>query len=181
VTWLRELNEPGPLFSVTVSNTALSPAFSAAKRATPSGSVQPGEVISYRIVLSNSSVGVARAVVTDTIPTHTTYISMSAGIEISEAPLDGDALPLDVRDVILTPPVYDAANDRLTWQGDIVARTRVTLTFGVTVGLDVEAGTVITNIAWVDELSGPREAVSYSVRNIVGGHRCYLPLVLRDY
>jgi uncharacterized repeat protein (TIGR01451 family) len=164
VAWLQELSEPGSPFSVTVTNSVLATAFSAVKRSVPVGDVRPGEIISYHIVLGNATAGTARVVVTDTIPTHTTYISGSA-----DAGAGGSS------------PSYDPIHNRLTWQGDILSYRAVTLTFGVTVSMDVEAGTIITNVAWIDELSDPAGAASYSVVNTVAGQEIYLPIVLRNH
>ncbi|MEE8390312.1 MAG: hypothetical protein V3S14_05880, partial [Anaerolineae bacterium] len=175
--WVRELSDPTSVYSDSTSNVVVAPTFSVAKQATPVGSVQPGEVINYRIVLTNPTVGIARAVVTDTIPTHTTYISGSAGVYMSGPPLDVQG----VNDLPLPLPIYDQLNNRLTWRGDIIAYTTLTLIFGVTVSLDIEAGTIITNVAWVDELSDPTGATSYLVTNPVGGRGIYLPVVLRNY
>jgi uncharacterized repeat protein (TIGR01451 family) len=183
--WLQELSEPGPIFSATVMNTVRAPVFSAVKFATPAGDVHRGEIISYRIVLTNSTVGIARAVVTDTIPTHTTYISGSAGIDSNSlffsAQSLGQPARFAVNDQILGPPIYDPANNRLTWQGDVTSNSVITISFEVTVNASVAAGTVITNTAWIDELSDPLGAQSYSVLNTVIGYEIYLPVVLRNY
>ncbi|MDY7079268.1 MAG: hypothetical protein SXV54_20325, partial [Chloroflexota bacterium] len=169
VAWVQELSNPTSVYSDSATNSVLAPAFAAVKRSTPSGSVHPGDVLDYNIILANAaSEGIARAVVTDTIPDHTTYISRSAGI-------DAGGLPL-------AAPGYDPVNDRLTWQGDIPSGSTITLTFAVTVSLDITTATVITNTAWVDELSDPAGAVAYSAFNdVVTGYDIYLPVVLRNY
>ncbi len=164
VAWARELSESTTVYSDSTTNIVAATGLSAVKEATPDDTVEQGETINYRIILSNASAGIARAVMTDTIPTYTTYIIGSA--QASSGPL----------------PIYTPATEQLTWQGDVAAYSTITLTFGVTVNLDVEAGTTITNVAWVDELSDPAAAASYSVSIRVGvqGWIYYLPTVLKN-
>ena len=178
VAWLRELSVPGPLFSVMAANTVLSPVFSASKGSMPAGAVYPGEVLGYGVVLTNASGGIARVVMTDPIPLHTTYISLSARVDADELPFVLRAFsPLDGG---YNAPRYDAENDWLTWQGDISPRSAVTLTFAVMVNPGVSIGVVITNTAWVDELSDPAPAAAYQALNLVVAYEVYLPLVLKD-
>jgi hypothetical protein len=125
--------------------------------------------------------GIAWAVVTDTIPTNTTYISGSAGIEMNLLLFNAYDLPPEP-DPIPDPPIYDLANNRLTWEGSLMSYTAITLTFAVTVNLGIEDGTVITNVAWVDEISNPAGPMSYLVTNTVFSEfRIYLPMVLKNY
>jgi uncharacterized repeat protein (TIGR01451 family) len=180
---LQELSEPGPLFSVTATNTVLAPVFSADKWSTPAGNVHPGEFITYSILLSNTDRGIARVVVTDPIPLHTTYVSRSARVDSRGLPLVflralGVLSPLSVG---YTAPSYDPDNNWLTWQGGISPRDVVTLTFAVTVSKGVTLSTVITNVAWVDELSDPASAMDYRTRNIVAGYDIYMPVLVKNF
>ena len=162
---VQGLSQPAEIVIVRATNTVVAPALDALKLVEPVGLVYPGDVLTYTIVMTNATGGTARVVVTDTIPTHTTYISRSARASA------GGSLP-----------GYDPVHNRVTWQGDVVSYRAVTLTFGVTVSLDVEDGTTITNVAWIDELSDPAGAASYWVTNtVVTGQEVYLPIVLRNH
>jgi uncharacterized repeat protein (TIGR01451 family) len=180
VAWLQETSEPGPLFSVTTTNTVVAPDFDAAKWSSPPGNVRAGEVLQYGILLRNAQEGMARVVLTDAIPLNTTYISASAQVQSSDLP------PLALLELlaplagVYEAPQYDAGNNRLTWSGDVWARTAVTLTFAVTVNQGVSVGALITNTAWVDELSDPAPALAYQAFNMVEGYEVYLPLVIRQ-
>jgi uncharacterized repeat protein (TIGR01451 family) len=137
VAWFQELGLPGPLFSAGVTNTVRSPVYSAVKRSTPVTDVHPGAVITYDIVLANQDLGIARVVLTDTIPDHTAYVTTSAQASSG------------------SPPTYDPDHDRLTWRGDVAAHNTVTLTFAVTVELDTGDGEAISNVARLQESSQP--------------------------
>ncbi|MCP4540805.1 MAG: DUF11 domain-containing protein [Chloroflexi bacterium] len=179
VAQMRELSDPTTIYSDTTTNTALAPTFSAAKYATPQNFVRPGDTINYDIVLNNTTLGIAWAVMTDTVPTNTTYISESARIAVSVILLNAYDPPPE-KDPIPDPPIYDPAENRLTWEGNIVAYTTITLSFDVAVNPDVEDGTMITNTAWVDEISNPIGPMSYSVTNTVFSEfGIYLPIVLK--
>jgi uncharacterized repeat protein (TIGR01451 family) len=180
VAWLQETSEPGPLFSVTASNTVAAPDFSAAKWASPPGNVHAGQVLQYGILLNNAQEGMARVVLTDAIPFNTTYISASAQVQSSDLPPLALLERLAPLAGVYEAPQYDADNDWLTWSGDVWARTAVTLTFAVTVNQGVSSGLVITNTAWVDELSDPAPALAYQAFNVVEGYEVYLPLVVRQ-
>ncbi len=65
------------------------PALSIVKTASPSGSVQPGETITYTIEVTNSGPGnVNDVVVTDTLPTGVTYVAQSTA---ATGPVDSSA------------------------------------------------------------------------------------------
>jgi uncharacterized repeat protein (TIGR01451 family) len=178
VAWLQELSEPGPLFSVTVTNTVQSPVFGAAKGSTPPNITRPGQVLNYSITLTNVLDGIARVVITDPVPLNTTYISMSTRVQASALPLAFWQL-LSPSDGGYNAPQYDPDNNLLTWSGDVSPRSVVTLTFAVTVNSGVSIGVVITNTAWVDELSDPAPAVAYQAFNLVVAYELYLPLVVK--
>lgn len=193
VARLQESSEPSPPFSVTATNTVRAPIFSAYKWSTPAGTVYPGRVINYSIVLTNADPGIARVVMTDPIPLYTTYISGSTRADGADLPRaflhalnESLAAPSWIESLLdggYSDPVYDADNDQLTWWANIMPRNVVTLTFDVQVNEGVTVGTVITNVAWIDELSDPAPAQAYEVSNVVGEAEfdVYLPVVLRNH
>jgi len=92
---------------------------------------QPGDVLTYTLVVENSGVFGAYAVaLTDPVPGGTTYVGGSA-----------QATGGHIQ--------YDEADDLIRWQGDLSPGQRVTMTFGVWVHDDVISGTLITNAAYV--------------------------------
>ncbi len=179
VARMRESSRPTTVYTDATVNTVTAPQLTVDKRAMPTGSIRPGERIDYFIPLHNSNDVIVRATVTDTVPTYTHYISGSADILVGDVTRYGGILA--VADQFYDPPIYDPDNDRLTWTGDVPAFPVITLTFGVTVSLDVPQGAIITNTAWVDGHSDPAPAVPVSVSNpVVTGFDIYLPLILRN-
>jgi uncharacterized repeat protein (TIGR01451 family) len=94
--------------------------------------VLPGGVLTYTLLLDNAGPDDAPSVrLTDTVPISTTYVPGS----------------------LAYPPGvgmggYDPATDAITWTGAVSAGLPVTLTFQVTVDLDVADGATVTNTAF---------------------------------
>lgn len=130
---LQETSQPDEPFTVIATNTLRAPTLQSTKTSTPTGYVGFGERITYTIALHNPADGTASVELSDPIPTHTTYVSDSVGIDPTG----------------YASPTY--ALDKITWQGEIGPRTAVTLTFAVTV--DQDAPALITNTAQIRELS----------------------------
>jgi uncharacterized repeat protein (TIGR01451 family)/fimbrial isopeptide formation D2 family protein len=85
---------------------------------------RPGEKVTYTVTLKNDSDASARTV--DVFDNLTEVLD--------DAVLDPDSLTATATPAG-TPaaPVFDAATSRLTWRGDVPARTTITLTYTVTV------------------------------------------------
>ncbi|MBN1877655.1 MAG: S8 family serine peptidase [Anaerolineae bacterium] len=96
--------------------------------------VAPGDAVTYDFVLVNTGLQTATAVLTDPIPAHTTYIPGSVAC-------DGIC-------------AYDAGLGAITWNGDIVSGSPVTLTFAVTLIDALVDLTPVTNTATLNDGSG---------------------------
>ena len=179
LAWIQEVGGAGRIYTDTATNTVVAPTLETDKQALPAGAVRPGETITYLISLRNPTDGIVRAVVTDTVPTYTHYVSASAGIQVGSVSRYTGLQ--EVTDLVFDPPVYDPINDRLTWAGDVLSRRVVTLTFCVTVSLDAPEGAIITNTAQIVELSNPAVILERRATNpVVTQFDIYLPLVLRN-
>jgi uncharacterized repeat protein (TIGR01451 family) len=94
--------------------------------------VLPGDVLTYTLLLDNAGPEDAPAVrLTDTVPISTTYVPGS----LAYPPGVGTG-------------GYDPATDAITWTGAVSVGLPVTLTFQVTVNLDLGAGATVTNTAF---------------------------------
>jgi len=92
---------------------------------------QPGDVLTYTLVLTNEDqCWPYTAVLTDPVPANTTYIGSSA-----------QATSGSVQ--------YDEVDDLIHWQGTLAPREVSTITFMVWVHDDVPPGTLITNTAYL--------------------------------
>jgi len=90
----------------------------------------PGDVVTYTITLRNSGQAAAPHVqVTDPIP---------AGVRYVEGSVTGGA-------------AFDAANNRITWNGAVAPGAEISVNFAVRVNPEVGASTMITNTATVDD------------------------------
>ncbi|MGD8625895.1 MAG: Ig-like domain-containing protein, partial [Anaerolineae bacterium] len=97
------------------------------------GVVQPGDPLTYTLILENAGPDDAPAVhMTDTLPLSTTYISGSLAFSAGAGG-------------------YDPATQAITWTGPLSVGLPVTGTFRVTVGLDLEEGAVVTNTALISD------------------------------
>jgi large repetitive protein len=102
------------------------------------GVVDPGDVLRYTIVISNNgSIPATDVVLTDAVPTHSTYIGSSLRLNGAPAAPDGGVSPL-----IEGLPVYSADNPGA---GIISAHQSAVITFEVRVNDDVSTGTLISN------------------------------------
>lgn len=98
--------------------------------------VQPGDVLTYTLVLANAGPDDAPAVhLTDTLPLSTTYVPGSL------------AFPAGAGG-------YDPATRAITWTSAVSVGMPVTVTFRVTVDLGLEDGTLISNTALISDGAG---------------------------
>lgn len=119
----------------------LSPSTKSVDRTT----AKPGDVLTYTITINNTGAcDTLGAVLTDTIPAHVTLVPGSikvtggAGLSATSARA---RLGAGIKII-------------LTWQGNVPKGNSVTLTFRVTVNNDVPNGTVITNVAQINDRKG---------------------------
>ena len=101
------------------STTILFPQLSITKANSPTGTVSPGQPITYTMVVANDGTGTAsNVVVSDTVPTNTTYASCTVGCSTNG------------------PPVTT-----VTWNlGSIAPQTSQTVTFTVTANTGLAVG-----------------------------------------
>ena len=88
-TLVFESNDPlYPQLTVPLTLTVMTPTLEVELTATPMENVFPGDTITYRITLTNTSDGPLPVDLLDTIPVHTTYVPGSAtgGLQYTEAP-----------------------------------------------------------------------------------------------
>jgi uncharacterized repeat protein (TIGR01451 family) len=129
----------------------IGPSLTLVKSASYADPLEPGDTITYTIVISNAGPGDATgAFISDTTPTHTEFVSDSISIEPPMAGTPG------------TPP---ALVNNMT----ITAGQSVTVTYAVTVSVPLTAGTVIANVASVTSTGTPvssDDAVTATVRGV---------------
>jgi uncharacterized repeat protein (TIGR01451 family) len=128
--------------------------------------VRPGGTLTYTILLSNTSDSdLPGILVTDTLPSATYYLTdtlwASSGL-ISYDPAGG---------TLSQPTIY--------WSGVVSQHTTVSITFGVSVAVDLPNLTPITNTAQIN-YEGSLLARSSTIR--VGDvHQVYLPLIMKRW
>ena len=115
----------------------------------------PGDTLTYTIVLRNPGPDLPSVRVTDTLPSGVYYLD----------------------DLWASSGSYADTGGVITWSGSVTARQPVTITFGVTVGLDILEPTYIGNVALLDD--GLGNLLQRSAGVIVNGYAVYLPLVMR--
>jgi uncharacterized repeat protein (TIGR01451 family) len=94
--------------------------------------VDQGDVLTYTLLLRNSSATSATAVLTDPIPAHTTYVPNSAQAS-------------DGSDVVI-------AENEIWWTGQVISGTPVIIQFaGVVTTTGMAPGDPITNTAYLDD------------------------------
>jgi uncharacterized repeat protein (TIGR01451 family) len=154
----------GGVYTDTAGTLIVAPELTATKQVEPSGTVSAGMPLTYLITIRNSGNATARVSLSDSIPLHTVYVDGS-----------GQVLPPTPTQA---PPQY--IGDSVTWNGDIASGGRVTVAFQVRIEPGTEGGTIIGNVAWIDELSDLLPAVAYQAPKVDVGYECYLPLVLSN-
>jgi uncharacterized repeat protein (TIGR01451 family) len=110
------------------------------------GVVDPGDTLRYMItVYNNSSVDATEVVLTDLVPTNTTYVADSTTLNGDALGADGGVSPmivgLPISSADLTPPLPGAG------QGTLTAGETAVIEFDVVVDPGVPAGTLIENQA----------------------------------
>jgi uncharacterized repeat protein (TIGR01451 family) len=158
----RFVDKLGGVYTDTADTLVVAPELTATQQVEPNNTVLVGTTLTYVIAMRNRGQADARVSLTDSVPLQTIYI-------------DGSA------QVLPPPPAQDLpqyTRDSVTWSGDIAAGTGVTVAFQVQIRPGTASGTVIDNVAWIDELYDPFTAVAYQAPKVVVAYGFYLPLVL---
>jgi uncharacterized repeat protein (TIGR01451 family)/CSLREA domain-containing protein len=122
--------------------------------------IWPGQTLTYTLIVSNSGgLNATGVVISDTLPAELNFVGP---VTIQGSPGSPG-----------TPPTLASG---LT----IAAGRRITLTFPVTVNVDLAAGTIITNIAAVTSTEISRPALAVSVFSTSDNNSVYLPLLLKN-
>ncbi len=122
----------------TVTNTAyttmpvaIPPVLTVVKSASPGPSVNPGQVVTYTVIVTNTGAGTATNVVaTDFVPTYTTYVANSTRLNSITVAGDGSTLPL-IAGLLVDDNGSRGAGVAAT--GILPAGKSATITFQVTV------------------------------------------------
>ncbi len=143
-------------FTRTATTTLKRPDLSASEKLVSAARADTGDILIYTLRVKNAGEGLARATLTDTIPTGTVYVPGSAWAGNGTV-------------------AYDEASDRIIWNGEVPPRGMSTVVFAVTVTEE----RVIHNIATInDGLGGLTER---NATTKVHPHDVYLPLIVKNY
>jgi uncharacterized repeat protein (TIGR01451 family) len=130
----------------------------AVKTATPD-TVEPGEVVTYTLTLTNVTDAAMTVSLTDTLPTQVSYLG---------------------------PLTYSNgsggyASGVITWTGTVLTSMPTFITWAVQVASDVPGGTSIANIATVSDAYGLFQTDPALIMVSQSYHYIYLPAVLKNY
>jgi len=149
--------------SARVSLADDSPLSGSVKTAEPA-TVQPGSLVTYTIVLSNSSpISSVSVLVSDPLPPSLGYVSGT----IHTVPDDSGVVLADTGSI--------------TWTVVVSPATSVALTFQAQVSAWASGGTVITNTAAISDSSTLVELNRSAPVTVVGGYTVFMPLVFRRW
>ena len=115
--------------------------------------IYAGDMVTFTIVLSNSSASDVSATVIDPSPTGLSYLSGTG------------------------PGTLILSTDRITWTGNVTAQQSVTFSFQARADLSLAGGTIVTNTAVISD--GVNSLVKSATLNIRA--RIYLPLIMRRW
>ena len=148
-------NDPTtPMMTVPVTMTVVTPTVMVDVAATPPSTTGPGELITYTIVVSNTSNGPVDIELMNLIPARTTYVegSVDGGLDYVE-PTSGD--------------------DYVTWTGAVSPGAPMVFTFAVLVDADVTGGTIDDTVI----VTTPDEVLTDTESLLVSFYRLFLPAV----
>jgi uncharacterized repeat protein (TIGR01451 family) len=114
-----------------VTTVVIRPVLTVVKSASPGPSVNPGGVVTYTILVTNTGAGTATSVIaTDFVPTYTAYVTNSTRLNSITVAGDGSTLPL-IAGLLLDDNVSRGAGVAAT--GILPAGKSATITFQMTV------------------------------------------------
>jgi uncharacterized repeat protein (TIGR01451 family) len=118
--------------------------------------VGPGDPLTYTVRLENPGPILPTARVTATLSTDVHYLG----------------------NLWASSGNYGEASGVITWAGAVSAGVPITITYGVTVSLQITTPAVISNAVMIDD--GLGNVWQRPATAIANGHAVYLPLVLRS-
>jgi uncharacterized repeat protein (TIGR01451 family) len=141
-------------FTRTATTTLKRPNLSASEKLVSAARAGIGDVITYTLRVKNAGEGLAKATLTDSIPTGTLYVPGSAWAGNGTV-------------------AYDEVNSRIIWSGEVPPKGMATVVFAVTV---TEEG-VIHNTATIND--GLGSLTERSATTMVHPYEVYLPLLMK--
>jgi uncharacterized repeat protein (TIGR01451 family) len=142
------------VFQPTASASVVRTDVTVVKTVTDDGSPEPGEVLTYALVVTNNGVANETGItITDAIPPGTTFVPGSIG---SAAPFTGS---------------YSAAQNAVVWTstgGPLTPGSSVSLGFQVTIDLSTAAGSMVTNAARYRSAQTPVFSSNTVLTTVVG-------------
>jgi len=137
----------------------VSPNLSSSVKLVDKSVAQPGDILSYTIILSNNgNLDAPVALVTDPIPTSTSFNSGSLWTSSGNCNESGGVI---------------------TWTGMVNVGAPVRITFAVTIDTGLPKGTLITNTATINDNTNP--AFSRTAVTIADPYQVYLPVIIRSW
>jgi len=143
-------------FTRTARTTLKRPDLSASEKLVSAARGGIGDMLTYTLRVKNAGEGLAKATLTDSIPTGTLYVPGSAWAGSGTV-------------------VYDEVNARITWNGEVPPKGMATIVFAVTV---TEEGVIINTVTIGDGLGDLTER---SATTMVLPYNVYLPLLIKNY
>jgi len=142
------------MMTIPVTMTVVTPTVMVDVYATPPSTTKPGELITYTIVVSNTSNGPVDIELMNIIPARTTYVegSVASGLDYVE-PTGGD--------------------DYVTWTGAVSPGAPMVFTFAVLVDADVTGGTIDDTVI----VTTPDEVLTDTESLLVSFYQLFLPAV----
>jgi len=143
-------------FTRTATTILKRPDLSQSEKLVSAARAAVGDVVTYTVRVKNAGEGLARAVLTDSIPIGSVYVPDSAWAGSGTV-------------------VYDEANSRILWNGEVPPKGMSTILFTVAV---TEERMINNTVAINDGLGGLTER---SATTKVQPYEVYLPLLVKNY
>jgi uncharacterized repeat protein (TIGR01451 family) len=131
-TTVNTVNACGSMTAThTVDVVVPTPDLSTSQKTATTKYVGPGDVLTYTLILRNEEAAIAQATLTDSVPTHTTYVSHS---------------------LFADQGTISFADNTVHWSGAVVKGSPVRLGFAVRIAdSGLAPGDVLTNTAWLSD------------------------------
>lgn len=117
---LTSVGYPSEYATVTLTTTVTAPVLSLTKTVSPIGNQPPGTTLTYRVDLLNGGTGAAtQVIITDAIPTNTTYVAGSMKLQTTAKTdaSDGDGATMNGSSVVFEiPQLGPGGNTYITFQ-----------------------------------------------------------------
>lgn len=142
-------------FTRTATTTLKKPNLSASEKLVSAARADVGDIITYTLRVKNAGEGLAKATLTDPIPTGTLYVPGSAWAGNGTV-------------------AYDEVNDRVVWNGEVPPKGMSTIVFAVTV---TEERVIINTVTIDDGLGGLTQRSATTTMAL--SYNVYLPLLMK--